>query len=124
MNKNNHTVAVLGASTKTDRYSFKATELLQEYGYNTIPINTAGSEICGLQSVCSIADITSRIDTLTMYVNPAISDKLGEVILTAEPKRVIFNPGTENQDLAEKLSEQGTEVIEACTLVMLKTNQF
>ena len=124
MNKKNHTVAVLGASTNEERYSNKAVKLLVDHDYNVIPVNSAGSEICGLKSVTSLSDIDERIDTLTMYVNPSISEKISEEILSAEPKRVIFNPGTENERLSSLLKEQGVDVLEACTLVMLKTNQF
>jgi predicted CoA-binding protein len=62
--------------------------------------------------------------TLTIYVNPKISHQMQDEILKYPAKRVIFNPGTENFELAEKLRQKGVEVLEACTLVMLKTGQF
>ena len=65
-----------------------------------------------------------RIDTLTMYVNPALSTKYQQDIIDLNPKRVIFNPGSENPALEKALIERGIHVEEACTLVMLRTDQF
>lgn len=63
-------------------------------------------------------------DTITVYVNPSVSSGLEEAFLRARPRRVIFNPGAENPDLADRLREAGIEVEEACTLVLLNTGQF
>jgi predicted CoA-binding protein len=68
--------------------------------------------------------IADSIDTLTVYVNPKISGGEYDNILKLKPRRVVFNPGAENNELAEKLKRAGFEVIEACTLVMLRTEQF
>jgi hypothetical protein len=59
-----------------------------------------------------------------MYVNPSLSDKYQDLLLNLNVKRVIFNPGTENSHLESKFSQKGIEVLHACTLVMLKTQQF
>ena len=71
-----------------------------------------------------MTDIAEPVDTLTVYVNPKISGSKYENILKLKPRRVVFNPGAENSELAEKLKVAGFEVIEACTLVMLRTEQF
>ncbi len=120
----NSLVVVLGASDKAERYSNMAVESLIECGYEVIPVNTAGKVIHGIQSVKSVCEIEESVDTLTMYVNPKISDQLSDKIIALGARRVIFNPGTENSDLMSELSSNGVEVIEACTLVMLRTNQF
>ncbi len=117
-------VAVLGASPKPERYSFKAVRLLKEYQYLPIPVHPTGHVVDGEKSVKSLDEITEPVDTLTMYVGPEISDKELDKILKLKPRRVIFNPGSENEALAAKLEEAGIEVIRACTLVMLRSDQF
>lgn len=112
-------VAVLGASTKPDRFSFKAVRMLKEHGFKPIPVHPAGHTVDGVAGVKSLEDITDSIDTLTMYVNADISSKQSEIILKLNPRRVIFNPGAENEELAEILKGAGIETINHCTLVML-----
>lgn len=124
MKKNIETVAVLGASGKEDRYSNQAVNLLVEKGYNVIPVNPSGVEICGIQSTKSLNEIDVSVDTLTMYVNSSRSNALIDDILSLNPNRIIFNPGSENYDLADKCKQNGIEVEEACTLVLLNTDQF
>jgi predicted CoA-binding protein len=118
-------VAILGASPKPERYAYKAFQLLKEYGHTPLLVNPHSTvkEIEGYLMHSKLSDLNG-FDTLTLYVGPAISSQLESEILAAKPKRVIFNPGTENPSLAAKLVAQGAEVVEGCTLVMLKTNQF
>lgn len=117
-------VAVLGASPKEDRFSFKAVHLLKEYGHRPIPVHPAGHVVDGVAGLKSLDDIAEPIDTLTMYVGPEISNGELDRILRLKPRRVIFNPGAENQALAKQLAAAGIEVVEACTLVMLRSDQF
>ena len=120
-------VAVLGASSDSSRYSFKAMQLLKEYGHTPVPVHPRETEILGYKVVSEIKELVKqgkRIDTLTMYVNPALSTKYQQDILDLNPKRVIFNPGSENPELEEALAKKGIKVEEACTLVMLRTNQY
>jgi uncharacterized protein len=117
-------VAVLGASPKEDRYSFKAIQMLKEYGHQPIPVHPSGHVVDGQVSLKSLDEITEPVDTLTMYVGPEISNGELERILKLKPRRVIFNPGAENYELAPKLQAAGIEVVQACTLVMLRTEQF
>jgi predicted CoA-binding protein len=118
------TVAVLGASPKPDRFAYRAMEMLREYGHRVMPVNPAFPEILGAKCYASIADIPDKIDTATLYLGKARSDLLIDQILSAKPGRIIFNPGAENSDLAERAEEQGIEVIEDCTLVMLQSGTF
>jgi hypothetical protein len=122
--KEHSTVAVLGATPKEDRYSFKAVKMLREHGHNPIPVHPAGHDVLGIPGVKSLADITKPVDTLTMYVGAQISDGELDRILALKPRRVIFNPGSENEGLADKLRAAGIDVVLACTLVMLQTDQF
>ncbi|MBD3333590.1 CoA-binding protein [candidate division GN15 bacterium] len=118
------TVAVLGATPKEDRYSFKAVRMLKEHGHKPIPVHPKGHDVDGVTGVSSLDTIEQSVDTLTVYVNEKISSGELKKILKLRPRRVVFNPGAENPQLAQKLREEGIEVVEACTLVMLRTDQF
>ncbi|MDF1544197.1 MAG: CoA-binding protein [bacterium] len=117
-------VAVLGASPKEERYSFKAVRMLKEHGHKPIPVHPAGHTVDGIPGLKSLGDIAEPVDTLTMYISAKISDSELEAILALKPRRVVFNPGAENDNLAAKLEENGIEIVKACTLVLLRTNQF
>lgn len=120
----NKRVAVLGASKKKDRYSNKAIRKLIEKGYEAVPINPVEQEIERLKVYAGLKDMKETADTVTMYVNPKQGEKLIADIIAVKPKRVIFNPGTESKLIVDKLTEAGILCIEACTLVLLSTNQF
>lgn len=122
--KEHSTVAVLGASPKEDRYSYKAVKMLREHGHTPIPVHPAGHDVLGIHGLKSLDEISQPVDTLTMYVGAQISDGELDRILNLKPRRVIFNPGAENEMLADKLKAAGIEVVFACTLVMLQTDQF
>lgn len=117
-------VAVIGASDKPGRYSYQAVMLLKEKGHNVYPVHQRIKNIEGMKVYPSIAHIPDAIDTVSVYVAADISNVIGEEILSKNPKRVIFNPGAENPDLAEKARQKGITPLNACTLVMLKTSQF
>ena len=117
-------VVILGASPKKDRYSNKAQAMLQEYGYEAIPVAPAVTEIDGVAVHASLSTIEGAVDTLTLYMNPTRSLPLLHDIIQLAPRRVIMNPGTESGELAIHLREAGIMVQEACTLVLLRTGQF
>jgi len=119
-------VAILGASNKSQRYSYKALQMLSEHGHVPIPIHPALGTIEQFSVASSIeeAEKWGPLDTLTVYVRPERSSELSQSIISCSAKRVIFNPGTENPALNEQLQKAGKKVVEACTLVLLRTNQF
>ncbi len=117
-------VAVLGASPKPDRYAYRAMEMLGQHGHRAIPVNPAFNEILGETCYPSVADIAEPIDTITMYLGKQRSDLLADEIIAAKPKRIIMNPGAENDALADRAREAGIEVEYACTLVMLQTGTW
>lgn len=117
-------VAVIGASANEERYSNKAMKMLAQYGHRPIPVAPLAGSILGCKAYPGISDIDGQVDTVTMYVGPARQEGMIEEIIALQPKRVIFNPGTENPAEYERLRTAGIEVLEACTLVLLKTNQF
>ena len=118
------TVAILGASPKPDRYAYKALQMLHEYGHRPLPINPAFDEILGERCYPKISDAPGPIDTVTLYLSETRSNQLIDEIVGAKPRRIIMNPGAENRALAARAEEAGIEVVEGCTLVMLRTGQF
>jgi predicted CoA-binding protein len=118
-------VAVIGASSDHSRYSYQAMEMLAEYGHKAIPVHPREEEVLGQKVIHKLGELTGqKIDTITVYVNSAISDKYEKEMIAVHPKRVIFNPGAENPKLARALQDNGIEVENACTLVLLRTNQY
>jgi len=122
--KNIQTVVVLGASDKSHRYSYQAIKLLKKHGHNIIPIHPKLEEIDGLSVVKSLSDIHEVVDTVTLYIAEKRSQFLIDEITTLNPKRVIFNPGTESEILEEKLSQAEIPFIHDCTLIMLESKKF
>jgi hypothetical protein len=117
-------VAILGASPKPNRYACKAFQMLRDHGHQPIPVNPVFDEILGVKCYPKISDAPKPIDTVTLYLGEARSTPLIDEIIEANPRRIIMNPGAENQALAQKADEAGIEVVEGCTLVMLRTGQF
>jgi predicted CoA-binding protein len=118
------TVAILGASPRQDRYAFRAFEVLREYGHHPIPINPTYNEVLGERCFPSIKDVTAKIDTVTIYLAKRRSDLLIDEIVSAKPRRIIMNPGAENPNLSRRGEDAGIEVVEGCTLVMLRSGRF
>ncbi len=118
------TVAILGASNNPERFSNKAFLLLRQLGYEVFLINPKAQEIQGLPVYTELKFIKVPIDTLTVYVNAEISEKLLPQIINLKPRRVIFNPGTENFAIEKQLVEAGIQVVTNCTLIMLNSGNF
>lgn len=118
------TVAILGASPKPDRYAYQALQLLHEYGHRTLPINPTCDEILGEKCYPTISEAPGPIDTVTLYLGESRSTPLIDEIIGAKPRRIIMNPGAENSALAAKAEAAGIDVVEGCTLVMLRTGGF
>lgn len=117
-------VVVLGASDKSDRYSYRAVRELLSHGFKTIPVNPHLNELLGLPVIPSLKDINEGVDTLTVYISPKHSSALKDDILALKPQRVIFNPGAENAELEEALDHAGIPWLHACSLVLLSTGRF
>lgn len=117
-------VAVIGASNKPERYAYKAVMLLKEKGYEVFPVHPRLKDIDGLRVYPSPSEIPFPVDTVTLYVSAELSQMMAEELLHVNPRRMIFNPGAENEVLEARARENGVETVRACTLVMLKTGQF
>ena len=114
---------VLGASTNPERYSFLAANKLVSHGHEIELLGKKKEELLGKTIKTSPQEIKD-IDTVTLYLNPKNQESYYDYILGLKPKRIIFNPGTENPELEKLAESKGIETIEACTLVMLSTGQY
>ncbi|MFA5072497.1 MAG: CoA-binding protein [Nitrospirota bacterium] len=117
-------VAVVGASPKKDRYSYQAMKALEKKGHNPIPVATARLEVLGRKAYPSLAEIPEHIDTITVYISAAHQTSMLDEAVRIKPRRIIFNPGTENHTAYTQLRQAGIEVVESCTLIMLSSNEF
>ncbi len=114
---------VIGASTNPSRYSYLAINSLRQHGHKVIAIGLRNGKV-GDVGITVDKPLDESVDTVTLYVGPKIQSQYIEYVKALNPRRVIFNPGTENEEFEGKLKEAGIEVIEACTLVMLSTGQY
>ncbi len=116
--------AILGISNNPERYSYKAFKKLQLLGIPYFLVSPRLTELESNPVYSQLALLKEEIHTLTLYINPKISSAMTAEILALAPKRIIFNPGAENKELQEKAQKKGIECLNACTLVLLATNQF
>jgi len=119
---NKHTV-VIGASNNPERYAFKATQLLSKHGHTVYPIGLREGKINDIDIITQ-KKVFDNIDTVTLYVGPNNQPSWYDYILLLNPKRIIFNPGTENPELVKLASDKNIECTEACTLVLLSINDY
>ena len=120
--KNKKTL-VLGATVKPEKYAFLALSRLVEKGHSVIAIGNTPGEVAGIKINTKTLPL-KNIDTVTLYLNPLRQKEYYNYIIETKPKRVIFNPGTENPELYQLLKANGIGVEVACTLVLLTTNQY
>ena len=120
--KNKPTV-VIGASPNTDRYSYKATISLQQHNHTVYPIGIRNGKINDL-NIITTKPVIENIDTVTLYVGADNQPAWFDYIFSLNPKRIIFNPGTENPEFEALAISKEIEVLDACTLVLLSINQY
>ncbi len=118
------TVAILGASANPARYSNRAQHMLIEHGHSVIPVNPQLDSVDGVPCVPDLQSIGTAVDTVTVYLRPDRQHAYTDQLLRLAPRRVIFNPGSENPALRATLEAAGIDVQWACTLVLLRTGQF
>jgi len=114
---------VLGASENPARYSNLAIKKLIAHGHEVVAIGKKAGRVEDVE-IFTDARPFEGVHTVTLYLSPANQKPYYDYILSLNPKRIIFNPGTENGELERKLSGKETNVMEACTLVMLSTGQY
>ena len=118
-------VAIIGATTNPGRYAYFAAEMFHQYEYDFVPLGIKTGEVFGKK----ILDVKSfpkleYIDTITLYIGPKHQPEYYDYIISLKPKRIIFNPGTENSELGRLANDNGIVVQQACTLVMLRLGNF
>jgi predicted CoA-binding protein len=114
---------LLGASDNPSRYSYLATEKLKRYGHPVVAIGRQEGKV-GDTPIITEHPAEKDVDTVTLYLNPQLQKQYYDYIISLHPKRIIFNPGTENDELAAIAKENGIIPMEACTLVLLGTGQY
>lgn len=114
---------VIGASTNSSRYSYKAIQKLTVYGHPVVAIGNKEGEVSGVKFSTEKVKFDD-IDTVTLYLNKNNQKSFYDYILDLKPKRVLFNPGTENVELQNLLTKNNIAFEEACTLVLLGTGQY
>ncbi|MBS1948324.1 MAG: CoA-binding protein [Bacteroidetes bacterium] len=119
----NKKTLVLGASDNPGRYSYLAVNKLRRYGHEVVAIGKRKSKVADVE-ISSEKKMFEDIDTVTVYLRPENQQEYYNYILSLHPKRIIFNPGTENPEFFNLAKSNGIKPLEACTLVLLSTNQF
>ncbi|OIQ21420.1 MAG: CoA-binding protein [Flavobacterium sp. MedPE-SWcel] len=114
---------VIGASTIPDRYAYKAVKMLQQHNHPVVAIGKKEDTLDGVK-IEKEQIFFDDVDTVTLYLNPMHQKQYYDYIIQLSPKRVVFNPGTENPEFYALLKENSIEVDIACTLVLLTTNQY
>jgi predicted CoA-binding protein len=116
---------VVGATPNQSRYAYLAANMLAEYDHETVLLGIHKGDINGN----NILDIRQKpaiegVDTITLYIGPQRQPEWYQYLLSLKPKRIIFNPGTENDEFEKMATQQGVEATEACTLVLLRSRQY
>ena len=114
---------VLGASDNPSRYSFLAVHRLRSHGHPVVAIGKKTGIVSDVQIEKEKKE-WQGVDTVTLYLNPTHQKQYYDYIISLQPKRIIFNPGAENDELSDLAIKNGIKPMEACTLVLLSTNQY
>lgn len=114
---------VIGASSNPERYSYKATMMLDEYSHEVLPLGLKAGKIQGYEIITGRPSFND-VHTVTLYIGEKHQPEYYDYIISLNPKRIIFNPGTENSEFIELAESRGIIAEIACTLVMLRTGQF
>ena len=114
---------VLGASPNQSKYSYKCVRSLLRRGYEAVPVGKKEGYIEGIEILTGKPDI-SEVNTVALYINSEGQKEYYEYILSLNPSRIIFNPGTLNQELIDLAKEKGIKVIVDCALLMLSSGSY
>ena len=114
---------VLGASDNPARYSYLAINRLRANNHPVVAVGRKKSKVVDVD-VETEQKAVGDVDTVTLYLNPTHQKEYYDYIFSLHPKRIIFNPGAENEELVTLAKEKGVQPVEACTLVLLSTGQY
>ncbi|NCN26257.1 CoA-binding protein [bacterium] len=115
---------IVGASTNADRFSYKAAKRLKENNHPIVLFGNKQGEVAGETITNELPSSIEGLDTITMYLSPENQSEMTDKLIALKPKRIIFNPGTENPSFMEKAQKNNIQVIANCTLVMLSTDSY
>ena len=116
---------IIGATPNISRYAYMAAERLTEHQHEIVPVGIKRGEVFG-ESILPIREHPkiTKVDTITLYLGARHQPEYYEYLLSLKPRRIIFNPGTENEEFMILAREQGIEVVVGCTLVMLSVGNY
>lgn len=116
---------IIGATPNVYRYAYMAAESLTDHGHEIVPVGIKKGEVFD-KTILNLQDkpIIEDVDTVTMYIGPQHQEEWMDYIVGLNPKRIIFNPGTENIEFERYATKRGVEVEQACTLVMLSVGNY
>ncbi len=114
---------VLGATDNPDRFAYRAAHSLVKYGHSIEPVGIKQGIVAGKEIINDKRQIND-VDTVTLYVGTRNLPEWYDYILGLQPRRIIFNPGTENEELMRRAQEKGIQTVEGCTLVMLSAGMY
>lgn len=114
---------VLGASIKPSRYAYIAIKRLLDKNYTVMAIGSKPG-VLGSVKIETDKPRYKNIHTVTLYINPENQPEYYDYIISLKPKRVIFNPGTENEEFVKLLEKNNIEAEVACTLVLLSVDEY
>ncbi|MFD2148436.1 CoA-binding protein [Mucilaginibacter antarcticus] len=114
---------IIGATPNSGRYAYMAAHRLTSHGHTILNVGLKAGEVAGVK-IQKPEKVYSDIDTITLYVGPQNQPPLYDYILANKPKRIIFNPGTENTELQRMADAEGIETQYACTLVLLSIGEY
>lgn len=114
---------IIGATDKPGRYAYRALHMLKDHGHSVEGIARREMQVSGVE-IRKDKPEYDAIHTVTLYLSAKFQEEYYDYVVDLKPKRVIFNPGTENPKFYDILDENGIDYEVACTLVMLSTNQY
>lgn len=120
----NWNTAIIGVTPNPNRYAFKAVTELTEHQYPVTPLGFRAGEVAGHPIILDWPKKIDNLKVVSLYIGPARQPDFYDYIINLHPTKVIFNPGTENEELYKLLSKNGIQYEEACTLVLLSTGVY
>ncbi|MEP6735562.1 MAG: CoA-binding protein [Chryseolinea sp.] len=116
---------VIGATDNPARYAYLAANMLADYNHEVVPMGIKKGQVAG-KDILNIREKPNveNVDTITLYIGPRHQPEWYDYLVGLKPRRIIFNPGTENEEFEKLAEEKGIKVEEACTLVLLRSKQF
>ncbi len=116
--------AIFGVTPNPSRYAYIATERLVQHGHPVVPLGFRKGTVAGETIVTDWPETIENLDIITLYVGPARQPEFYDYLLSLKPRKIIFNPGTENPEFIKLCHQAGIETEQACTLVLLSTGQY